>query len=158
MPFLRKSWTPCWDGICPVRIEARAGEQTGEAQKKFSNRTPVDAIRSRLGVSSSSLPAQPIAQAPWSSLSMKMILGVCGLLLAKVPPSGARLRPFHILSVVEFLPVKAEVADCGAQGADLQIMATMVWYRSPLTCNCVGPPPMRSAMPLPGNFQAAESS
>ena len=30
-------------------MEARAGEQTGEAQKKFSNLIPVAAMRSRLG-------------------------------------------------------------------------------------------------------------
>jgi hypothetical protein len=33
-----------------VSIDALAGEQTGEAQKKFSNRTPVSANRSRFGV------------------------------------------------------------------------------------------------------------
>ncbi len=48
----------------PVISEARAGEQTGEAQKKFSKRTPVAARRSRFGVWISELPAQPMAQWP----------------------------------------------------------------------------------------------
>ena len=68
-----------------MRIEALAGEQTGEAQKKFSNRMPVDASLSRLGVTISSFPAQPIAQAPWSSLRINRMLGVWGSLLAINP-------------------------------------------------------------------------
>jgi hypothetical protein len=52
-------------------MEARAGEQTGDAQKKFSKRNPVAANRSRLGVRISVLPAHPIAQYPWSSVNIK---------------------------------------------------------------------------------------
>ena len=61
-PALRKSWMPCCDGIRPVRIEARAGEQTGEVQKKRVKRNPLAASRSRFGVRISSLPAHPMAQ------------------------------------------------------------------------------------------------
>ena len=45
-----------------IHDRAMAGEQTGDAQKKFSKRSPVAASRSRLGVRSSALPAQPMAQ------------------------------------------------------------------------------------------------
>jgi len=48
----------------PVRMDARAGEHTGEAQKKLSNHIPVEASLSRLGVTIASFPAHPIAQAP----------------------------------------------------------------------------------------------
>ena len=40
----------------PVSRLARAGEQTGEAQKKLSKRTPEAASRSMLGVRISGLP------------------------------------------------------------------------------------------------------
>ena len=53
---------PCCDGIRPVRMDARAGEQTGEVQKKLSKRSPLAARRSRFGVRISSLPAHPMAQ------------------------------------------------------------------------------------------------
>ena len=58
---------PWSEGMLPVSREARAGEQTGETQKKFSKRTPFAASLSSVGVLSSSFPAQPSAQAPWSS-------------------------------------------------------------------------------------------
>ena len=54
--------TPCWEGIRPVRREARAGEQTGEVQKKLSKRIPLSASLSKFGVRISGLPAQPSAQ------------------------------------------------------------------------------------------------
>ena len=60
----------------PHIIDARAGEQTGDAQKKFSNLTPISASLSRFGVFSSLLPAQPIAHAPWSSERIKRKLGL----------------------------------------------------------------------------------
>ena len=66
----------------PVRMDARAGEHTGEAQKKLSKRMPVAESLSRLGVTISSLPAQRIAQAPWSSLRMNKIFGRAEFLLA----------------------------------------------------------------------------
>ena len=53
---------PCCDGIRPVRIEARAGEQTGEVQKKLVKRNPLAANRSRFGVRISLFPAHPMAQ------------------------------------------------------------------------------------------------
>lgn len=64
LPLLRKSCTPCCDGIWPVSMDARAGEHTGEAQKKLLKRIPVDASLSRLGVFNSSVPAQFMAQGP----------------------------------------------------------------------------------------------
>ena len=70
-----QSCTPCWEGMRPVRMEARAGLHTGEAQKKFSNRVPCAASRSRLGVWMSVLPAQRSAQAPWSSVRINSRLG-----------------------------------------------------------------------------------
>ena len=60
----------------PVRMEARAGLHTGEAQKKLSNRVPCAANRSRLGVWMSALPAQCMAQAPWSSVRINRRLGL----------------------------------------------------------------------------------
>lgn len=50
LPDLIQSCTPCADGILPVSKLARAGEQTGDVQKKFSKRKPSVAIRSRFGV------------------------------------------------------------------------------------------------------------
>lgn len=49
-PLLSQSCTPWAEGIFPVRMDALAGEHTGEAQKKLSNRIPCSAILSRLGV------------------------------------------------------------------------------------------------------------
>ncbi len=66
---------PCCEGMRPVRIDALAGEQTGDAQKKFSNRIPLTESLSRIGVLSSSLPAQCITHGPWSSLRMNRMLG-----------------------------------------------------------------------------------
>ena len=80
--ILTKSCTPCWDGIRPVRTDARAGEQTGEAQKKLSKRIPSRARRSRLGDLISSLPAQPMAHEPWSSDRIKSKFGCSVLRLA----------------------------------------------------------------------------
>ena len=82
-------------------------------------------MRSRLGVSSSSLPAQPMAHAPWSSLSMKMMFGVCGSVLANV-------SPFRFLCVVEFLPVDAELSNYSAKSPNLQIMVSTVRYQRTL--------------------------
>ena len=56
LPSFSQSCTPCCEGMRPVTMLARAGEQTGEAQKKFSKRTPPAAMRSRLGVRISRLP------------------------------------------------------------------------------------------------------
>ena len=64
LPDFSQSCTPWADGMRPVRKVARAGEQTGEAQKKLLNRMPSAAIRSRVGVSSSGVPAHPIAHGP----------------------------------------------------------------------------------------------
>jgi hypothetical protein len=65
--------------MLPVRIDARAGEQTGEAQKKFSNLKPVAASRSRFGDLISEFPAHPIAQDPWSSVRMKSRFVLSGM-------------------------------------------------------------------------------
>ena len=67
---------PCWDGILPVNKLALAGEQTGEAQKKESNRIPSAARRSKLGVIISLFPEHPIAHSPWSSDNKNIILGL----------------------------------------------------------------------------------
>ena len=56
LPSRIQSCTPCWEGILPVSRLARAGEQTGEEQKKLSKRTPVAASRSMLGVRISGFP------------------------------------------------------------------------------------------------------
>ena len=53
---LIQSWTPRWEGMRPVRIVARLGDQTGVATKKFWKRTPVAASRSMFGVRISGLP------------------------------------------------------------------------------------------------------
>jgi hypothetical protein len=63
-------------------MEALAGEQTGEVQKKFENLIPVSARESMLGVIISLFPAHPIAHDPWSSDNMKTIFGLPGFLLA----------------------------------------------------------------------------
>src|SRR5579862_9661699 len=68
--------------MLPVKSDARAGEQTGEVQKKLSNRMPSAASLSRTGVRISGLPPQPSAQGPWSSLTMNRTLGRPGSLLA----------------------------------------------------------------------------
>jgi hypothetical protein len=64
--------------MSPVIMEARAGEHTGETQKKFSKRTPLAARSSSTGVFISSLPPQPSAHAPWSSLMTKSTFGRFG--------------------------------------------------------------------------------
>ena len=51
-----QSCTPCCEGMRPVIRLARAGEQTGEVQKKLSKRTPLAARRSMLGVRISGFP------------------------------------------------------------------------------------------------------
>ncbi len=66
-------WTVAW--VTWLTLAAELSEQTGEAQKKWSKRAPVRARRSRLGVRISRLPAQPIAQWPWSSVRMRRTLG-----------------------------------------------------------------------------------
>src|SRR5688500_5900869 len=76
--------------MSPVSSDARAGEHTGDAQKKSVKRTPRPAMRSSVGVTMSSLPAQRIAHGPWSSLRMKSTLGRCASRLAIVDVS---LRP-----------------------------------------------------------------
>ena len=63
-PCLIKSCTPCCDGICPVSMDALAGEHTGDVQKKLVKRIPDEANLSRWGVFISVLPAHPIAHAP----------------------------------------------------------------------------------------------
>jgi hypothetical protein len=63
-------------------MDALAGEQTGEVQKKFVNRIPSAARESIPGVMISLFPAHPIAHAPWSSESIKTIFGLWGSLLA----------------------------------------------------------------------------
>ena len=40
LPTRIQSWTPCRDGMSPVRSDARAGEHTGDVQKKLSKRMP----------------------------------------------------------------------------------------------------------------------
>ena len=69
-----------------MRIDARAGEHTGEAQKKFSNLIPVSASLSRFGDFNSGVPAQFIAHGPWSSLRMNKIFGRSAVRLATIPP------------------------------------------------------------------------
>jgi hypothetical protein len=56
-------------------MDARAGEQTGDVQKKLSNRMPDAASLSILGVITSLFPAQPIAQEPMSSARINKMLG-----------------------------------------------------------------------------------
>jgi hypothetical protein len=82
-----QSSTPCCDGILPVIIDARAGEHTGDAQKKFSQRTPRAASLSKFGVRISLLPEQPIAHAPWSSVKINTTFGFFGSRLANLPIS-----------------------------------------------------------------------
>lgn len=55
-PLASQSCTPCWEGIFPVKMDIRAGEQTGEAQNALSNRVPLAASSSRLGVRISLFP------------------------------------------------------------------------------------------------------
>ena len=64
LPERSQSSMPCAEGIRPVSSDARAGEHTGDAQKKSSKRIPSRARRSRLGVISSGVPAQCMAHAP----------------------------------------------------------------------------------------------
>src|SRR5688500_9320782 len=92
LPARIQSWTPCRDGMSPVRTDARAGEHTGDVQKKSVKRMPEAAMPSSAGVMISSLPAQRIAHGPWSSLRMKRTLGRCASLLAIVIVPGIR-RP-----------------------------------------------------------------
>src|SRR6187455_2908639 len=82
LPARIQSCTPWRDGISPVRSDARAGEHTGETQKKSVKRTPFTAMRSRVGVTMSALPAQRIAHGPWSSLRTNSTFGRCASRLA----------------------------------------------------------------------------
>ena len=75
LPPSSQSRMPWQEGIVPVRMEARAGEQTGEAQKKLSNFTPLWASLSRLGVWMSVFPAFFMAQCPMSSASRNRMFG-----------------------------------------------------------------------------------
>ena len=82
LPTRIQSWTPWRDGMSPVSSDARAGEHTGDVQKKLANRMPRCARRSSAGVLISAFPAQPIAQAPWSSLRMNRTFGRAASTLA----------------------------------------------------------------------------
>ncbi len=76
---------PCWLGILPVNMLARAGEHTGEAQKEFSNLIPFRASPSMFGVLISEFPAHPIAQNPKSSARTKTMLGRSTTLMYLLP-------------------------------------------------------------------------
>src|SRR5699024_10327723 len=69
-----QSWTPWAEGIRPVARLARAGEQTGDAQKNRSKVRPSRCTRSSVGVCSSGI-LEPSAQAPWSSVTRSSTLG-----------------------------------------------------------------------------------
>jgi len=75
LPPASQSNIPWHDGILPVTMDALAGEQTGDAQKKLVKRTPFSASASMLGVTMSGFPAQCIAHAPWSSDKIKTMFG-----------------------------------------------------------------------------------
>src|SRR5688572_14245475 len=100
LPSRIQSWTPCADGICPVISDARAGEQTGDVQKKSVKRTPLAAIRSSAGVMMSAFPAQCIAQGPWSSLRMKSTFGreAERLAMVFVVPAKAGIQGFRLFT------------------------------------------------------------
>src|SRR2546423_13861331 len=92
LPTRTQSCTPCREGISPVKSDARAGEHTGDVQKKLSKRIPEAARPSSTGVLISELPPQPSAHAPWSSLTMNRILGRAGSLLAmRLLPPGVHV-------------------------------------------------------------------
>src|SRR6185312_2003152 len=110
LPARIQSWTPCREGMSPVSSEARAGEHTGEVQKKFSKRIPAAASRSSTGVLISSLPAQPSAHAPWSSLTMKRTFGRRGSRLAKLS-SGAGRSCSRVRSYLDFGFVRGQRRD-----------------------------------------------
>src|SRR6476469_6835875 len=67
--------TPWTVAYRPVNAEARDGEQTGHTVYAVENRTPSFAMRSRLGVETTGLPAQCMASARYSSAMIQRILG-----------------------------------------------------------------------------------
>ena len=82
LPARIQSCTPCRDGMSPVRSDARAGEHTGDVQKKLSKRMPARRARRAPACGSRGCRAQPSAHAPWSSLMMNSTFGRAGSLLA----------------------------------------------------------------------------
>ena len=63
---------PWWDGYCQVMIVARDGVQTGIAQYARSNRVPMAASRSRLGVEIRSFTLPSAVKCCWSVVMSRM--------------------------------------------------------------------------------------
>ena len=65
--------TPMFDGMRAVIMESRAGTQSGQEVYILSKDTPLRAIRSRFGVSSTGWPVNPVYEyACWSLINIRI--------------------------------------------------------------------------------------